>query len=915
MADRTVRVRLEAAVSGFRAAMQQSGADVRKFSNDLKGSIRSNKAELTTLGMAAGAMGLAAAAGIRSVLTSGAEYQSSMNQVRAVTGATGDQMVALSGQARELGASTKFSASESADAMYFLSSAGFAVNDVMSAMPGVLQLAAAGNMDLATTADIASNVLSGYGLEVSDLSRVNDVLAATFKSTNTNIAQAGEAMKFVAPVAAAAGIEFEEAAAAIGLLGNAGIQGSMAGTTLRGVITGLLNPTAEAAKILDELGVNAVDSSGQLIPLADIVEQLGDAGATTGELMQIFGQRAGPGLAALLSQGAGALREQTQLGLESAGTAADIASIQMEGLGGAVTELGSAFEGLKIALFESGGGDFAEDVVRKFTGMIQVLESAPSAVHTTAMGLGGVAAAVGTVGGAALIAAPRIVDTMDAISKLGGVSGMAKGGLAGLARFGLHPVTLAVGFVVASFIAFTEQAREAAAGADRLRADLGGAEASFASLNDEILIAELREKGVLELFRDTGLSLDDLRVGLTGSRDSWQELTSATRGALGPGNDFLALLDTLPLIDTKQDADRLNEALGHLRGGVMTLNEQVAAENDLLFATTGQFASVTHAVENGLDPALANLALTNQAAADAQDDSAAAAAALGGEFGEQEGAIEDATAAHEAYIDSIRSATDPVYALFSALDAVEDATRELDEAEKDSKTTSAELERLTIAKTRALDNLETAAIDGSLSFEQFEGRLERWIRKGRITQEEADRIRARVAEARGEAEDFHGDYEASLGLKNYDQVATDLIRIERNADRAARDRSFTIRASWSIPAAPKINTGAGTVRIPGTASHTGGWSQHGTAHSGILGTNEVFKVLERDEFVVRKEQARRHGPLLAAINAGRMHDGGVAGRGSSSSPGTAPGTNIELHIESHGNVRDDALIAKAVLAR
>jgi TP901 family phage tail tape measure protein len=167
----------------------------------------------------------------------------------------------------------------------------------------VLQLAAAGNMDLATTADIASNVLSGYGMEVGELGRVNDVLAVTFSNTNTNIAQAGEAMKYVAPVAAAAGMEFEEAAAAVGLLGNAGIQGSMAGTTLRGVITALINPTGEAADILERLGIQALDSSGNMIPLADIIDQLGAAGVTTGELMTVFGQRAGPGLAALLEQG------------------------------------------------------------------------------------------------------------------------------------------------------------------------------------------------------------------------------------------------------------------------------------------------------------------------------------------------------------------------------------------------------------------------------------------------------------------------------------------------------------------------------------------------------------------------------------------------------------------------------------
>lgn len=209
----------------------------------------------------------------------GANFQTSMLKVQAVSGATGAEFDQLSALAKEMGSTTQFSASESADALGFLAMAGFDTNEMMSALPGVLNLAAAGSLDLASAADIASNVLSGYGLEVDQLGRVNDVMAKTASSANVDIAMMGETMKYAAPVAAAAGVEFEETAAMAGLMGNAGIQASQAGTALRGGLSRLLNPTKAVSSTLSALGVNVTDSNGALLPMVDIMGQLEGAGA------------------------------------------------------------------------------------------------------------------------------------------------------------------------------------------------------------------------------------------------------------------------------------------------------------------------------------------------------------------------------------------------------------------------------------------------------------------------------------------------------------------------------------------------------------------------------------------------------------------------------------------------------------
>src|SRR5690606_17188308 len=276
-----------------------------------------------------------AAVGLASIKTAG-DFEASMNRVKAVTGATGKDFDALVEQAKQLGKTTQFSASEAADAMGFLAMAGFKVDEIMTALPGVLNLAAAGQLDLAEAADIASNILSGYGLEVAEINRLNDVLAKTFTSANVDMRMLGESFKYVGPVAASAGLQFEEVAAAVGLLGNAGIQGSEAGTALRGSIARLLKPTAEVSDTLKRLGVNVVDSRGELPPLVDINRQLEQAGATTADMMTIFGLEAGPAMQALVSQGSNALGNLTRELENSGGTAEQIASTQMEGLNGAV---------------------------------------------------------------------------------------------------------------------------------------------------------------------------------------------------------------------------------------------------------------------------------------------------------------------------------------------------------------------------------------------------------------------------------------------------------------------------------------------------------------------------------------------------------------------------------------------------
>ena len=314
-------------------------------------------------------------------------YDVAMRSVQAKTQASGELMDRLSAQSREMGRTTVHSATEAARGQAFLAQAGFDANEVLSALPGTLNLATAGELGLAEAADIASNVLTGFGLAVSEADRVADVLALTAQSTNTNVQQMGDAMKYAAAVAASSGGDFEETAAAIGLLANAGFQGESGGTALRGSMTKLLNPTKKAQGILTKLGISAVTSTGELRPLHDIVGQFEDVGLTAGDAMAIFGQRAGPGMLALVSQGSDALVDLTGELKNAEGTSQKTADIMGGGLWGAIKKIQSIVESAYISL----GQRFGPAVEK----IAKVFEKLPAPIQEVVVVVGSLAAAMG----------------------------------------------------------------------------------------------------------------------------------------------------------------------------------------------------------------------------------------------------------------------------------------------------------------------------------------------------------------------------------------------------------------------------------------------------------------------------------------------------------------------------------------
>ncbi len=283
-----------------------------------------------------------------------AEFEKSMSGVQAVTQASGEDMRRLTAVARELGASTSFSASEAAQAMQFLGMAGFDTNQIIAAMPGTLALAKAGNLELGAAADIASNALSGFGLSAGEMATVADTLAAAAASSNTSVTQLGEAMSYAAPISASLGVDIQTAAAAVGALSDAGIQGSRAGTGLAGVLRQLTNVTKAGQGVLDQYGLSLEDVDVKTRGLDAVLKSLAGAGLSAGDVIKLFGAEAGVAGQVLLNMN-GRVSELTAELREAEGAAQAMSDVMSNNLDGDLTKLRSALEGLKLSGNSLGG--------------------------------------------------------------------------------------------------------------------------------------------------------------------------------------------------------------------------------------------------------------------------------------------------------------------------------------------------------------------------------------------------------------------------------------------------------------------------------------------------------------------------------------------------------------------------------
>ncbi|UXS30215.1 phage tail tape measure protein [Staphylococcus delphini] len=404
------------------------------------------------------------------------DFDDSMRKVKATSGATGKEFDLLRDKALEMGAKTKFSASESADALNFMALAGWDTKEMMSGIDGVMQLAAASGEDLAQVSDIVTDGLSAFGLKAKDSSHFADVLAQTSSKANTDVAGLGEAFKYVAPVAGSFGFSVEDTSIALGLMANSGVKASQAGTALKSMMTKLAKPTGEAKKTMESLGISITDSEGKMLPFRDITDQLrGSLGGLSkaqqsAAVKTLFGQEAMSGILPIINASDEDYQKLTKSIDNSAGASKRMSDEMEGGIGGSIRKMKSAIESMAISI-----GDVLAPHIRKAADFLAMLAdkftNMPGWVKTGVVGLGIFAAALGplilTTGAftAALGSIMTIIGpVMTGITKAGGLMNFlgtkapfaAKGLtlVGGAFKFMLGPVGLAIAAVVAIGTAF-----------------------------------------------------------------------------------------------------------------------------------------------------------------------------------------------------------------------------------------------------------------------------------------------------------------------------------------------------------------------------------------------------------------------------------------------------------------------------
>ena len=501
--DLVARIRID--TEGFENGLNSASNSLKKTGESI-----TNTGKTLTKNVTLPIAGIGAA-----IMKAGMDYQAGMDEVQAISGATGEDISALGDKAMEMAAKTKFSTAESAEAYKYMAMAGWKTEDMLNALDAVMYLAGASGESLATTSDIVTDAMTAFGLaadgtstvikngvtkEVSNATRFTDVLAAASNNANTNVAMLGESFKFVAPVAGSMGYSIEDVAIALGLMANSGIKASMGGTALRSILTNLANPTDKMSAAMDALGVSLTDNEENMYSLLEIMDQLraGFGGGSMdsqeftekmGELQtsfeegsisekeyedavnslaqamygvegsqkaaiaaQLAGKYSMAGLLAIVGAAPKDYDKLTEAIYNSNGATEEMYGVMTDNAQGALTMLSSAINVLFTNLSEFLIPAFT-DIVKKITEVVNAFNELDDGTQKTILTIAGIAAVVGPV----LIVIGKVITAIGTIgTALGSVIsiiGKISGVVSSLfALIAAHPVVAAVTAIISAIV-------------------------------------------------------------------------------------------------------------------------------------------------------------------------------------------------------------------------------------------------------------------------------------------------------------------------------------------------------------------------------------------------------------------------------------------------------------------------------
>lgn len=838
IADRTVRVTLLAQVSGYLAGLEQASKKTRELSQDSQARLEQQRQAFDALGRTALAVGTLAVAGVALAVARFSEFDAAMSNVKAVTQETSENMERLRDAALEAGGRTVFTATEAANAIEELGKNGLTTAQILGGgLDAALDLAAAGELDLARAASIAAITTKQFGLAGQDIPQIADLLAAGAGKAAGDVEDLAQALAQAGLVAAQTGLSVEETTGVLAAFADAGLLGSDAGTSLRTMLLRLTPQSKEAAAAMRELGINGFDPlSGEFIGLealaGNLRSSLGDL--TTEQrnlaLTQIFGQDAIRGANRLYELGADGLRDYIEQTNDS-GYAARVAADRLDNLRGDVEKLGGAFD---TALIQQGSG--INDTLRAITQGLTFIVDAAAEMPPAAINIGLVVGALGLVGGGALTAIPKIADFRESLDALN-VSGRRAALAVGTVTAALTVATV----IVTAFIA--EQAASAGR-VDSFRESLNQASGAVTSYTRDLVVARLEERNAFA---------DAEKYGIT-----QRQLTDAV---LEGG-------EALELVQEKLEAT----------GEGLTGNQRRAAVLGSEYGTTSIAIRTTREELESARRELENSDAANQRAAAAADRNQDALAGLEGQAQDTEGAIDDLSSAILNFGKATLDTREANRQFESALDDITESLREngqtLDISTEEGR-----------ANERALDDLAEATLRRSAavlretsSQEQATGALQAG-RDALIAQLEQFGIVGAEAEA----------YADRLGLipsniTTYASINTEV------ADAAIREFITTYDGKEI-----RLRLGADSVVVNGRVygGLRDGFASGG--YTGDIGTSTVAGVVHGREFVTNAAATSipANRAALEYMNAG----GNIAGFTGAGFMGATTGTGEVRNIQ------------------
>ena len=883
MTNRSVKVVYDAVITPIQAKYATLRRDTIAVGAEMTKAARANKQEFTQLGVGIGAAGAAIALGLGKAVSAAADFDKEMSAVAAVSGAGAAEMLRLRDAALEAGKATKFSATQSAQAQAELAKAGIATADILGgALSGALSLAAAGNLDLANAATVAAQAMNVFKLEGSDVGHVADVLAAGANKSAADVGQLGDALRQGGLVAAQTGLTLEETVGALSAFADSALVGSDAGTSLKTMLQRLTPQSEEASQLMSELGFSAYDAQGNFIGLAGLagelqsslkdmtVEQRNAAMAT------LFGSDAVRGAAVLYEQGAAGVQEFVAA-VNDQGAAARTSAQLMDNLRGDIEEFSGSVE---TALIEFGENAQAplRSLTQTATGMVNALADLPEGAQTAAVGFGGLASAAGLIGGGFLVAAPRIVQTKDALDALSKTMPKTVGGLRSMGSFLTGPWGVALGVAAAGLIYYANQKQDAANATEALIASLERESGAFTVESRNLVAARLVREGAVELAHELGMTTADLVDAVLNEGDARARVTAALERQI-------AAQEGLDTTDQQEAAGKLSEVLAH----------QINIADDSIEVWTAQSEATERA--SG----------ANWRAAESASAAAEGLEIVGTAAGRVTPELEDLTDAQEAWQSSISAFIAPANAYTQALQDNEVEYRAWAEAQAEATSDASDTwkeyfdensQRLQVSTGEWLAELEKQAqaqqdfaqnvltLTSRLSHESIQMLVEMGPAGAdaaanlvNATDEELARFDTIAAtRARTGADAFARELDAAgptltaiagkLGQGTADSLAAKLAAGTITIDQIMqRYGAAIVRGVNPI----LVQLGRAGIRVAGVTGVGGNteMATGGTVPGSGVG-DIVPAMLEPEEFVVRRAVARQVRPALEALNDGDL---------------------------------------------